>query len=177
MMTKRFARITQVELGPDDSSDGQGSLDIPPSIKLKFSQLKVVVVRAENLPRLDGEGFGSGSGINPYFVASIGSLTLQSKVSDGVNAYWNQEILMPVVSPSYLRSVKLQVFDKNLIQKDEAVGSINFDLQAVRAGKYRGLGWRHIYGASLKAPSDQKQLMATFPDKGRLRSGSQFLSW
>lgn len=154
----------RAELTPEAviTSGDAPKIEIPPSIQLSFSQLKITIIRAVNLPKVDM----LGAGINAYVQATYSGVSMRTKVDSSMTPYWNQEILMQVVSPSYASILKLQLFDRNALTSNELIGTIDVDMKQIKRGKFKELYWMHLYGATKEANSKVRNLMAQLPSKG-----------
>ena len=158
---------SKIELGPEtyDSKmqNNKELVEIPPSIVLKMAQLKIICIRGENFPKLDMVG----AGIDAYMKFSLGSISIKTSVSKSLSPYWNEEILIPIMEPSYISQLKMEVCDKDLIGKDDVVGSRVFDIAKIKQGAFKKFGWSHLYGAPDGSSKKQTQLMFEYPSRGR----------
>ena len=80
---------TPVELLMDDKDDGDDCI-MPASIKPKYTQLKMHIVRGEKLPKLDVKMIGEGS-MDAFVTAKIGGKTIKTAIKKTVRdeAIWN----------------------------------------------------------------------------------------
>lgn len=152
------------ELKPEsmESSLDAAKFDLPPSIKLRFSQLRLRILRGVNLPKVE-----SGSGIDAYLEVSFAGMTLKTKTVSNLNPTWLDDLLLPLADPSFLNTIKMQLFDYNSVMKNVLVGSLALDINAIKKEKLKKVGWVHLYGPSNDASSEVSRMMLEFPSKGR----------
>lgn len=157
----------KVELGPEtydsNSENFKDLVDIPPSIVLKTSQIRIICIRGQNFPKLDT----IGAGIDAYIRFTLGSIKVKTSISKSLNPYWNEEILLPLMEPSYLTQLKMEVCDHETLRKDEPVGSKTFELSKVKQGVFKSYQWIHLYGAPDGSNKDQRNMMFEYPSKGK----------
>ena len=67
-----------VELGEDPDPNNDTAM-MPASIKPKFTQLKLHLIKGEHLPRLDKKLIGDGT-MDAYCIAMIGKKKLKTKI-------------------------------------------------------------------------------------------------
>lgn len=138
-------------------------VEIPPSIKLDFSQLIIHVISAVDLPKVDR----MGNGINAFVEASFSGVPMKTKIIDSLTPYWNQKLFMQVVSPSYASTLKIQLWDKNTWPiENELIGTVDLRMPDIRTGKYKAVQLHHLYGARTDSDGNVKKRMAQLSRKG-----------
>ena len=80
---------TPVELKMDDNDDDENCI-MPASIKPKYTQLKMHIIKGEHLPKLDVKVFGEGT-MDAFVTAKIGGKLIKTKIQETVKdeATWN----------------------------------------------------------------------------------------
>lgn len=169
-LTLSHSQDPKIELLPESLEDRaknktKWDVEIPASISIKTNQIVINLIRGENLPVLDSVG----SDIDAYAQFSIGTSQIKSSVVSSTRPTWNQKIMLPVMVPSFVKSLLMQVQDHDLANADDPVGSVQFPLDTIIKGQFREPMWVHLYGAPLD-PKDkeQTQFMHQYPDKGML---------
>ena len=164
----------QIELVPEsveaNMDSASAALEVPPSIKLQFSQMRLIVIRGINLPKVEG-----GAGIDAYLEISFSGVKLRTKTVSNLSPAWYDEILLPLIDPSFIDCIKIQLFDYNTILKNMLVGSANLKVSSIKKDKFKKQGWVHLYGANNKASSDTTKLMNEYPNKGSISLDSHIL--
>lgn len=136
--------------------------ELPPSIKLKFSQLKLTIIRGVNLPRVEG-----GAGIDAYLETSFTGMKVKTKTISNTNPAWYEEVYLPLADPSFVRTIRVKLLDYNVIMKDLPVGSLSLEISDIKKEKFKKQSWVHLYGAATKADSDVTREMVEFPGRGK----------
>ena len=115
-----------VELKIDENDDDDEAV-IPASVKPKFTQLKMHIVKGENLPRLDTKVIGAGS-MDALVRAKIGGKQIKTSCITTENdaASWFETLLIPVRMPIMSGKLLLSVMDRDKVN-DECAGSLIFD--------------------------------------------------
>ena len=156
----------KVELIPetfDDKAKGiSDNIEIPPSVTIKTSQLKIDVLRAENFPKLDN----FGAGIDAFLEFSLGTMQLRTKTIPSLNPVWNESIFMPIPVPSFVNVIKMEALDYDAMSRNDKVGSTSFEIPQIRKGQWKSPTWVHLYGAPEGSDSDQVNIMHDFPSRG-----------
>jgi len=80
---------TPKELKMDENDDDDNCL-MPASIKPKYTQLKMHIVKGEHLPKLDLKAYAEGS-MDAFVTATIGGKKITTKIKTTVHdeATWN----------------------------------------------------------------------------------------
>ena len=135
-----------VELKVDENDDDSDAV-IPASVKPKFTQLKMHIVRGEHLPRLDVKMIGKGS-MDALVSAKVNGKTIKTKCITTENdaAEWYQTLLIPVRMPIMSGKLLLAVMDRDTVN-DETAGSLIFDFKELLAMPQKSFFWSNIYGA------------------------------
>ena len=137
---------TPVELKMDDNDDDDNCI-MPASIKPKYTQLKMHIVKGEHLPKLDVKLIGAGS-MDAFITAKIGGKLIKTaiKVTEKDEAVWNQTFLIPVRMPIMAGKLILNVMDLDTV-KDEQAGALIFDFHDLLQREQKSFFWANIYGA------------------------------
>ena len=119
---------TPVELKMDDNDDDENCI-MPASIKPKYTQLKMHIIKGEHLPKLDVKMFGEGA-MDAFVTAKIGGKLIKTKIQQTVKdeATWNQTFLIPVRMPIMSGKLIFNVMDLDNV-KDEQAGALIFDFK------------------------------------------------
>uniref|UniRef100_A0ACD5UYC8 Uncharacterized protein n=1 Tax=Avena sativa TaxID=4498 RepID=A0ACD5UYC8_AVESA len=89
---------------------------LPPGV------LSVRVLRGMNLVKRDADGS------DPYVVLHLDNQKLKTSViKNTVNPVWNEDITLAVTNPA--TPLKIEVFDKDKISKDDPMGDAQVDLE------------------------------------------------
>mmetsp|Transcript_18982 Transcript_18982/g.23510 ORF Transcript_18982/g.23510 Transcript_18982/m.23510 type:complete len:157 (-) Transcript_18982:4702-5172(-) len=117
-----------IELKIDENDDGDDAV-IPASVKPKFTQLKLHVVRGEHLPRLDAKMIGAGC-MDALVCAKIGGKEIKTNciTTEHDAAEWYETLLIPVRMPIMSGKLVLSVMDRDNVT-DEKAGSLIFDFK------------------------------------------------
>jgi len=170
---------TPVELKVDDKDDDADAV-MPASIKPKFTQLKMHIVKGEHLPRLDVAMIGKGS-MDALVCAKINGKKIKTSchTTENDEATWNETLMIPVRMPIMSGKLLLSVMDRDTVN-DETAGSLIFDFKELLAMPQKSFFWSNIYGASgqeevtLVESDERKRLveeMNTDPSKATLWKG------
>ncbi len=137
---------TPRELKMDEKDDGDDCI-MPASIKPKYTQLKMHIVKGEKLPKLDVKMIGEGS-MDAFVTAKIGGKLIKTKVKKTVHdeAIWNETFLIPVRMPIMSGKLVLNVMDLDGVN-DEQAGALIFDYKDLLNRDQQSFFWANIYGA------------------------------
>ena len=137
---------TPLELKMDDGPDSEDCV-MPASLKPKYTQLKLHVVKGENLPKLDVKMIGEGT-MDAFITAQIGGKKIRTdiKVTEHDEATWNETLLIPVRMPIMSGKLILNVMDLDKV-KDEQAGALIFDYKDLISRPQKSFFWANIYGA------------------------------
>jgi hypothetical protein len=135
-----------VELGEDPDPNNDKCM-MPSSIKPKFTQLKLHIIKGEHLPRLDTKLVGKGS-MDAYCKAELGNKKLKTSIQKTVNdeATWNQTFMIPVRMPIMAGQLIVKVMDSDDVT-DECAGSLVFNYKELMAREQGSFFWKNLYGA------------------------------
>ena len=119
---------TPVEIKMDENDDDDNCV-MPASLKPKYTQLKMHIVKGEHLPKLDVKLVGEGS-MDAFVTAKLNGKIIRTEIVKTVHdeATWNQTFLIPVRMPIMSGKLILNVMDLDGI-KDEQAGSLIFDFK------------------------------------------------
>ena len=135
-----------VELKIDENDDDDEAV-IPASVKPKFTQLKMHIVKGEHLPRLDTKVIGAGS-MDALVRAKIGGKQIKTSciTTENDEASWFETLLIPVRMPIMSGKLLLSVMDRDNVV-DECAGSLIFDYKELLSMEQRTFFWANVYGA------------------------------
>ncbi|CAK7349589.1 unnamed protein product [Dovyalis caffra] len=101
------------------STEGQKPLALMENI---LGLLRINVKRGINLAVRDVRSS------DPYVVVRMGKQKLKTRViKKSVNPYWNEDLTLSVTDPNL--PVKLTVYDRDLLSKDDKMGEAEFDIK------------------------------------------------
>ena len=137
---------TPLELKMDDGPESEDCV-MPASLKPKYTQLKLHIVKGEHLPKLDVKLIGEGT-MDAFITAKIGGKTIRTdiKVTEHDEATWNETLLIPVRMPIMSGKLILNVMDLDKV-KDEQAGALIFDYKDLISRPQKSFFWANIYGA------------------------------
>lgn len=137
---------TPVELKADENDDDDNCI-MPASMKPKYTQLKLHVVKGEHLPKLDVKMIGEGN-MDAFVTAKIGGKTIKTsiKVTEKDEATWNETFMIPVRMPIMSGKLILNVMDLDTVT-DEQAGALIFDFKELLQREQGSFFWANIYGA------------------------------
>jgi len=121
---------TPVELKMDENDDDDNCV-MPASLKPKYTQLKMHIIKGENLPKLDFKMIGSGK-MDAFVSAKIGGKTIKTQTKDTSKsgkedeAVWNETFLIPIRMPIMSGKLILNVMDYDTVN-DEQAGALIFN--------------------------------------------------
>ena len=122
---------TPVELKMDEGEDDENCI-MPASLKPKYTQLKLHIIKGENLPKLDFKMIGPGK-MDAYVSAKIGGKIIKTNKKDTGQgkedeAIWMETFLIPVRMPIMSGKMILNVMDYDTVN-DEQAGALIFDFK------------------------------------------------
>lgn len=121
---------------------------LPPSISLKYYQLKFRLIKAQNLPKMDTFGTCDAFVKVKYLGKTITTSVVKQQNNE---VYWGQEIWIPVQAPLVSSRIVMSVFDSDTAS-DDIIGSMSFEihtiLQRTRDDNQFPWLWKDIYGAA-----------------------------
>lgn len=109
----------------EDISKKDNDIMLPPQIRPSTKQVKIKLIKAENLPVLDS----LSQSLDAFCVAKLAGSKIQSSVITAdkatLSAYWYEELYLPVMEPALTNSLILTFLDRDMMSpKDDLVGSI-----------------------------------------------------
>lgn len=135
---------------------------MPPHVKPTVVQMYIHLVKAENLPVMD-----KGQTIDAYCVVRFASSECKSSTYTAdkatLSAYWYDEILLPVLTPSVSSNVTLTFWDHDSLTRDDMVGAIQLKFDNIKNGKHSSYFWANIYGAPPLSEGEQAEYMNRVP--------------
>lgn len=140
---------TPVELKMDENDDDDNCI-MPASLKPKYNQLKMHLIKGEHLPKLDFKMIGPGK-MDAFVTAKIGGKEIKTQKKDTGQgkedeAIWMETFLIPIRMPIMSGKLILNVMDYDTVN-DEQAGSLIFDYKDLLAREQKSFFWANIYGA------------------------------
>ena len=149
----------------ENPSEQDKELLIPPHVNPKAVQLKIQLLKGENLPKMDRT-----STLDAYCVVRFAAAECKSSViladKATLTAYWFEEILIPVLTPCVTSTVTLTFWDHDTLDKDDLVGGIILNFDRIKKGKLNKYFWANMYGAAQMASGDAADYMNRVPSAG-----------
>eukprot|EP00742_Colponemidia_sp_Colp-10_P007340 GILJ01007899.1.p1 GENE.GILJ01007899.1~~GILJ01007899.1.p1 ORF type:complete len:946 (+),score=206.27 GILJ01007899.1:50-2887(+) len=146
--------VTRVDMYSFDPFNG-------PLLSTK-KQLKIQVISAQQLPKPNNAS--KGEVIDPYVVLSISGVPEDGKTyttktinNNGFNPIWNETFTF-VLSMSELDMLSIQVYDKDIMSKDDYIGHYALPVSCIREG-YRRIP---LLSANMKPNDDYCGLFCHF---------------
>lgn len=128
---------------------------LPPSIEQEVNFLVTTIYHAEALPALDYNVIGKNS-IDAYVAASVGgSDEIKTRVHskkgrrNQLNPGFNEELWLPVRSPSMASSIAVEVRDWDRVGGHDVVARTHHNLKLVEKLRSIPPFWANLYGAPL----------------------------
>ena len=87
--------------------------------------LAIDILRAEHMPPMDVMTLGIDGYVKAYYGANS---VCTSTSSHGINPVWNECLKVAAFLPSTQRTIKLEVWDANFLERHDLVGTINIEL-------------------------------------------------
>ena len=151
---------------------------MPSQIKVEYKQLKIYLIKAEELPDMDSIINKKGKKnreCDPFVEFQYFGLNLQSKVTKNINdtALWNQIIYLPVQFPAVSQKIVVLVKDYDQIGHNDNIGSYEININDIIGpfNKYANYRYIDIYG-SFKNKNDKiNNLMNTNAEIGSAWNG------
>ena len=141
----------RVELEPKDN-EAEDCL-IPIEIKIKYKQISFYFFRGEEFPDMDAvfSEKEKGRRCDGYIEMKYMGIMRKTRVVKMANEIivWNQIIDIPAAYPCVSQKITILVKDEDDIGGDDIVGSYEFNINDIYAGKYNNLRYINIYGSPL----------------------------
>ncbi len=186
----------------DEESGGSLSLQslqslvmLPPTVKQTLNFLVVKVHSAENLPNMDGGPFKRNGGDfycaikfanNRIFKTNTVQQRLK-KIPDGFlgfTAGFNQELWLPLMTPTTANRITLSMWDKDFGPMDDLIASHYCKYGDVCDGMLAKPRWVNFYGAQLDCEGSLPNIsmnpvkyMNTFPNHATCYRGRMLVSF
>eukprot|EP00494_Astrolonche_serrata_P033863 UN34132 len=97
---------------------------MPPQIQTDGKQLSVHVHRLEKLPKMD-KWLGS---CDPYVKIKFAGADVKSRTENKVQSVdLDEQVLVPVFEPTMSKNILVQVYDEDLAQGDDLIGTWKYD--------------------------------------------------
>ena len=125
--------------------------------KKAANALRVVVVRATNLPAMDASLIGRGGSSDPFVEVALGGEKRRTPhISKDLNPVWLAEFDVPAedVADGFL---ELRCFDYDLASGDDLIGSVNVPLEALHANRTPVRAWYELDLATRRPKSPGKR--------------------
>ncbi|XP_028323587.1 myoferlin [Gouania willdenowi] len=136
----------------EDQDDIESNLLVPAGVAMRSATLSLKVYRAEDMPQMDDafvqtvkQVFG-GDGdrknlVDPYLEMSFAGKKLHTKtIEKNANPEWNQILHLQVKFPSMCECIKLTLYDKDRVTRDDAIGTTFLNLRQMSSsgGEFEG---------------------------------------
>ena len=155
----------RVELEP---KEGGEAFIIPNEIKMKYKQISFYFIRGENFPDMDSitvvdERLGKNKRCQAYIVMKYMGITRRTKAIDQKNnvVLWNRVIDIPATDPFVSQKICMYVYDEDIGNPDDLIGSYEFYVEDIFKGKYSKFDYIHIYGSPINTDSKMAIQMGT----------------
>ena len=141
----------RVELEPKE--DDTENCIMPIEIKMKYKQISFFFFRGEQFPDMDAvfSEKKTGRRCDGYIEMKYMGITRKTRIVEMKNEVivWNQIIDIPATNPCVSKKICIVVKDEDDLGKDDIVGSYEFDIENIYAGKYANYRFINIYGSPL----------------------------
>ncbi|KAH8058634.1 hypothetical protein JL722_5858 [Aureococcus anophagefferens] len=135
----------------------RGLFAVEEHAKKAANALRVVVVRATNLPAMDASLIGRGGSSDPFVEVALGGEKRRTPhISKDLNPVWLAEFDVPAedVADGFL---ELRCFDYDLASGDDLIGSVNVPLEALHADRAPVRAWYELDLATRRPKSPGKR--------------------
>lgn len=149
------------------------TLDIPPNIKLKYYQLIINIYRGRKIVAVE-----VNNTTDSLIKVKFGKLSLMTNVvSSTLSPNFYEQILIPVMEPTFVDRIFFKFYDYNKILKNEKLGCLQLSLNAIQQNVYSVPKWHQFYGASRHSTiAEIKKIMNKEPEFASHNSGEILLS-
>ena len=79
---------------------------LPPNITTEDWEVGVTLHKAEGVAKMDQFGIA-----DPFIEVTFANITLKTNVKKGRTPEWNQELIIPVQTPSMSNLIRVELFD------------------------------------------------------------------
>lgn len=118
-------------MATDSKTLGEPKLLLPPHLQTKPWQLKISLIKAENLVKLDLIG-----SIDSYVQFEYGGASIKTEtIKDNRNPIWGKHVFLPFSEPAVDDWVVIKIFDHDAMDKDDAVGGFSLNKNEIVSGK------------------------------------------
>ena len=138
---------------------------IPSQIKVEYKQLRIYLIKAEELPDMDSllKKKAKNRQCDPFVVFQYFGLNIESKVTKNINdvAVWNQIIEIPVQFPIVSQKIVILIKDWDEIGRNDNIGSYEINVNDIIGSnnKYENYTYIDIYGSSKNKKDKINDLM------------------
>ena len=141
----------RVELEPKE--DDTGDCIVPIEIKMKYKQISFYFFRGEQFPDMDAvfSEKKTGRRCDGYIEMKYMGIMRKTRVIEMKKEVitWNQIIDIPASNPCVSKKICILVKDEDELRADDIVGSYEFNIEDIYAGKYNNYRFINIYGSPL----------------------------
>ena len=141
----------RVELEPKE--DDTGDCLVPIEIKMKYKQISFYFFRGEEFPDMDAvfsenkKGRRCDGYIEMKYMGIMRKTRAIAMKKEVIT--WNQIIDIPAADPCVSKKICILVKDEDDLRADDIVGSYEFNIEDIYAGKYNNYRFINIYGSPL----------------------------
>jgi hypothetical protein len=162
-----YLKLSLTLLGPDDPPNKHeeeeeeeeaagGAILLPPTLKRRLVYLRIDVLCASHLPRMDSTGT---AGIDAYAKIRFNGYKVKTAVQTTQNPEWLTMFLVPTLVPTIGGVALVEVRDKDVGPTDDTVGivAVSFDEAMKRYNSEAStaheplLRWHHLYAPGTEA--------------------------
>lgn len=166
----------RVELNPDPTKDSE--CIIPPQIKVVYKQLRVYIIKAEELPDMNSasekktkrecEGY-----IECHYMGIVKTTKVVKMENERI--IWNQIIEIPISQPAVSQKLIFYVKDKNKLFPDGLVGTIELKVDDIFKEKFKNFRSIDLYGSTTIGNSAINKIMDSNAEIGSRWRGRIYL--
>ncbi|KAK3247654.1 hypothetical protein CYMTET_42855 [Cymbomonas tetramitiformis] len=148
------------------------SIICAPQIKLTPYQMKVMVIQADGLPRMNAFQLTGDNehACDPYVsITFANNAVIRTAFKTGTSCpLWEEELLVPVYMPMPTDTIRVQVFDHDYghtagtddgVLGDDLIGQVTVSFEAVTEGTFTDLRWWNLYGPVKGTPEEAARRM------------------
>ena len=157
----------------DESKDSD--ILLPPQVHHETRQIVVRILKADNLPQMDYYGT-----IDAFCEAEFAGAKVRTKKrkadENSYSAFWYEDLYLPVSLPNVTSNLILRVWDHDIPDGDDLVGTLKFLYEDIVEGLYENYFWMNIYGAPKQLDNEEATKMNTMPELASAWRGRILLS-
>lgn len=151
-----YFKLSVVLLGPGDEQymrpahaeddDDFAPVIMPPNVSHSGTNLKVNVWQVEDLAVMDSAAMGGAA--DPFVKVEFGGNSEQTTHLTNIRSgNFDKQLALRVVEPVMAHRVAISVWDYDVAEKDDLIGTVSLDYQIAKAGALLAPRWYSFYGA------------------------------